>query len=225
MPTCRMGGPAYDHGWPVVQTSIDGGAQWPETPRDFPTTYEGAHYFTDSAASYSDPSSISPRTAWSYDGYSRHSPSERHYQYNPPRSVHHHYSSISSTNSFGERRMSMADSIASSFPEPEMPLPQMSYHRYSQPHLHNPIPPQHSELWMKEPSGSFAEASYSLQQAQQERSNQDMVESQSMAPSQKYTSSPLLAHSPGHLRTSSNGMNRQLSHYSPHQEVQAGANW
>jgi hypothetical protein len=223
-----MGGPAYDHGWPVAPTPIDGGAQWPETPGDFSTTYEGTHYFTDSAAGYSDPSSISPRTTWSYDGYSRHSPSERHYQYNPLHSMHHHYSSISSNNSLGERRMSMADSIASSFPEPEMPLPQMSYHRYSQPHLHNPIPPPHLETWMKEPSGSFVDASYSLQQAQQERSNQDMAESQSMASSYEYTSSPQLAHSPGHLRSSSNAsMSRlgQLSTYSPHQETQAGATW
>ena len=125
--------------------------------------------------------------------------------------------------------MSMADSIANSFPEPEMPLPQMSYHRYSQPHLHNPIPPQHVEMWMKpEPSGSFAEASYSLEHAQQGQSNQDTVESQSMVSSQEYTSSPQLAHGPGYPRPSSNGsMNRlgQLSHYSPHQETQAGATW
>jgi hypothetical protein len=118
----------------------------------------------------------------------------------------------------------MADSIASSFPEPDMPLPQMSHHRYSQPHLHNPIPSPHLEMWMRERSGSFAEASYSLQRAQQEHSNQEMVESYSMAPSQEYTSSPQLVHSPEHRRSSSHGSTNGVGHlprYSPQEGVAA----
>ncbi len=139
----------------------------------------------------------------------------------------------------------MADSIASSFPEPDMPLPQVSYHRFSQPHIHHPLPPPHLEMWMRERSGSFAEASYSMQQMQHEQQmheqqmhemhemheqqmheqqmqyeHQQMkiecVEPHAMIPSQDYLASP--ASASGHRRSASATSlsgDGQVSHYSP----------
>ncbi|KAG9052854.1 hypothetical protein FS842_009153 [Serendipita sp. 407] len=148
---------------------------------DTPTTATS----TTTPSGFTDPSNSSPRTAWSsYDpsvyayggGGStggRHSPPEQHLHYRP--SHHHYHSSVSSMASFlgngppsgngaapgsgSGRRPSMAESLASSFPEPEMPVPTL-VHRYSQPQLYQPIPPPHLDYWTKERSGSFAEPSY-----------------------------------------------------------------
>lgn len=230
-PFSEVGGPAYEQSWQVVPTPVDGAMRWPETPGEYSTGYEGSHYFAEASASYSDPSCASPATAWSYDGYGRHSPSERHYQYHPPRPMHHHYSSISSTKSYDDRRMSMADSIASSFPEPDM---HMSYHRLSQPHLHHPLPAPHLEMWMRERSGSFAEVPYTMQYPEQQRQQQpEVVEPHALMASQdQMTASPMSVHNPPisqHRRSASDASisaDGQLPHYSPpnmHQE--AVASW
>jgi len=201
-----MGVPAYEHGWLVSPPTSDGVAQWPETPGDYSTTYESSHYLTDSAASYTDLSSVSPRTTWSYDGYGRRSPSERHYQY-PPGPEHHRYSSISSTASLGDRRMGMADSIANAFLDPDTSLSLMNCHRPSQPQIHNTIGPSHSETWITERSASFAEAPY---------------------PPQEYTPSPPLAHASEHQRSLSagsiNGLGK-LSQYNLQPETELVATW
>lgn len=148
--------PSFDPSWHVGH-----GTRWPETPVDYVANYDhGPQYYGESVPSYSDASLSSPPTAWSYDAYSLPSPAEQHLYYPPIRSSHHRYSSMSSTTSFNGRRLSMAESMASSFPEPDAPIPQVAYHRYSQPQIYQPLPPPHLDYWMRERSGSFAEPSY-----------------------------------------------------------------
>jgi hypothetical protein len=186
-----------------MPSGVDMG-HWTE---DYTTHYDqGSHYYTDSAPSFSDPSNLSPRTTWSYEGYARHSPPEQHLHYPAHPSMHNHYSSLSPTASFYERRTSLADSIAASFPEPDMPVPQMAYHRYSQPRLYQPMPPSHLDVWMKERSGSFAEPSYGAPQLMSEKPH-GLVEipDATTASMQGYTPSPLSAHTPETFQGSYDG--------------------
>jgi hypothetical protein len=186
-------------------------ARWPETPGDYHYP-QGQHYFVEAPQTYSDPSTSSPMTAWSYDGYTTFSPAEQHMHYHPQqthtRPSHQPYSSISSIGSFDDRRMSMAESIASAFPEPEMPVPPMSYHRYSQPHVHHPIHPYHTDLWMRERSGSFADPSYSSAMMQSDKLSQGSVEAyrgKDAMGHQDFTPSPRSTHTSEHGSASIDG--------------------
>lgn len=159
---------------------------------------QGSQFYTEPVPPFSDPASLSPRTTWSYEAYGRRSPKEPSLTYPAHRSLHNHYSSLSSIGSYDDQRLSMADSIAVSFPEPDMPVPHVAYHRYSQPQLYHPVPPPHLDLWMKERSGSFAEASYGPSTVM-EGVHHGYPESSEMyvsMPTQTYTPSPLSSHTP-----------------------------
>ncbi|KAG8819055.1 hypothetical protein FRC17_010623, partial [Serendipita sp. 399] len=119
--------------------NVEVGGHWPETPvGEHGQVYDqGTPYHQyESTPTFTEPSTSSPRTAWSsYDAYGRQSPPEQHLHYPglatgatgaSSRPGHHYHSSVSSMSSFHpgypghDRRFSMADSLASSFPEPEM---------------------------------------------------------------------------------------------------------
>lgn len=161
--------------------------QWTD---DYTTTYydQGSHYYPDSAPSFSDPSNLSPRTNWSFEGYARHSPPQQHLHYPAHRPMHNQYPSFSSTASYDERRMSLADSIAASFPEPEMPVPHL-YHRYSQPQLFQPVAPPQVDMWMKERSDV---SSYGPPPVTRENGPHGVAEHSDVSMHmQRYTPSPL----------------------------------
>ena len=191
--------PVYDANWHVGHNT-----RWPETPVDYVAHYDhGAQYYTESVPSYSDAVMSSPPTAWSYDAYCQPSPAEQQLYYPSIRPSHHHYSSMSSTASFHGRRLSMAESMASSFPEPDAPIPQVAYHRYSQPQIYQPVPPPHLDYWMRERSGSFAEPSYASvalpMHAGEPTAHQTIIEHPEMpmmgAP-HDFTPSPRSSHTP-----------------------------
>ncbi|PVF95304.1 hypothetical protein CPB86DRAFT_596270 [Serendipita vermifera] len=202
---------AYDASYqPITPGVAVESARWPETPGDYQYPQGTQQYFVEAPQSYSDPSTSSPMTTWSYDGYSHFSPAEQHLHYHPhpTRPTHQPYSSMSSIGSFDDRRMSMAESIASAFPEPEMPVPPMSYHRYSQPHVHHPIHPYHADLWMRERSGSFAEPSYGSAMMQSDKLSQSSVEAyrgKDALGHQDFTPSPRSTHTSEHGSASIDG--------------------
>lgn len=213
----------FDNGWQLAPPPSVDAAHWPDTPGEYTGPYDHtSQYLTDSAPSYSDPSSASPRTSWSYEGYSRPSPPEKHLQYNPQRPSHHHYSaSLSSMASFDERRLSMADSIANAFPEPDMPVPSVAYHRYSQPQIHAPIPPAHLDLWMRERSGSFAEPSPSY--GPTAVGSEEAALQHSSGSNQEFAPSPPTAFSPHYHNHSphSSGYEEGVAHFDPRTQVAA----
>lgn len=232
----RVASTHFDNGWQLLPPSVDA-AHWPDTPGEYTGSYDQAsQYLTDSAPSFSDPSSASPRTSWSYEGFSRPSPPQKHLHYNVQRPTHHHYStSMSSMASYDDRRLSMADSIANAFPEPDMPVPSVAYHRYSQPQIHAPIPPAHLDLWMRERSGSFAEpcTSYGpphVGTIDVPRTSEE-ARSRGSGPNQEFVPSPPTAFSPHYLHNSPHASGFEeagVAHFDPrtaHMEPQAATAW